>query len=221
MAFIDTIISEVSLILSYLSEIVGLTPIGLISALALLVLLFILGIFIIIEFIRIRQILMDVNRRIVVMGQKAVQHSPESKLKKIFDDKRMLDQKQNNIYESTHQLDDAEQSMRTFSVPDELQIHGRDGLSGKLKGKTIGNTSEINIEDSSDPLTSNQELKIAVLKLLNASDMPLSLKYLAENLSDQYFDGNYNPILSELGQLEKEGQIEGTSKGGKVYFRKK
>jgi len=42
---------------------------------------------------------------------------------------------------------------------------------------------------------------------------------ILSHLSGKHFDGNYHPLLNELGQLEKEGQIEGTSKGGKVYYR--
>jgi hypothetical protein len=69
-------------------------------------------------------------------------------------------------------------------------------------------------------LTSNTELKSAILKLIKASDMPLSLNHIVGNLPGELFDGNYHPILNELGQLEKEGQVQGTSKGGKAYYRK-
>ena len=97
MSFFDTIISEFNLILSHLSEIVGLTPVVLISAFALLVLLFIFGLFIIIEFKSIRKILMEINRKLMVMGQKEELQSPESNLKKISGYKKMLDQKQNKF----------------------------------------------------------------------------------------------------------------------------
>jgi len=220
MAFIDTIISEILLILSNLSEIVGITPIGLISAFVLLLVLLIFELLIFIEFKSIRTILTEVNRKLIVMGQKEELQSPESNLKKISGYKKMLDQKQNKFNESTQQLDDAQQRRTTFLAQDESQIHGSEGISGKLPGDNIENVTNKNIENFSGSMTSNTQLKGAILKLVKASDMPLSLTHIARNLSGKHFDGNYHPILNELGQLEKEGQIEGTSKGGKAYYRK-
>ena len=88
-----------------------------------------------------------------------------------------------------------------------------------MPGDNIENVTNKNIENFSGSMTSNTQLKGAILKLVKASDMPLSLTHIARNLSGKHFDGNYHPILNELGQLEKEGQIQGTSKGGKVYHR--
>jgi hypothetical protein len=88
-----------------------------------------------------------------------------------------------------------------------------------LPSKNIDHTTNISIENFSDPITGNTELKSTILKLIKASDLLVSLNHIARSLSGKHFDGNYHPLLNELGQLEKEGQIEGTSKGGKVYYR--
>jgi len=96
-----------------------------------------------------------------------------------------------------------------------------EGLSGNLPSDDMENTTKKNIENFSDRIASNTELKGAILKLLKTSDMPRSLPHIAKKLSAKHFDGNYHPILNELGQLEKEGHIEGASKGGKVYYKMK
>ena len=220
MAFFDTMISEISIILSQLSEITGLTPIVLICAFTLLVLLFIFGLVIFIEFKRIRKILKDVNQRLIVLGLKLEQPSLESNLAKIARYKKISNPNQDKFYDSNKQFDVIQQARTAFPAQDKFLKHSSEGLISKLPSQNIDNTTNINIENLSDPLTSNTELKSAILKLIKASDLPLSLNHIVGNLSGELFDGNYHPILNELGQLEKEGQVQGTSKGGKAYYRK-
>ncbi|MDX2440480.1 MAG: hypothetical protein QNK40_07995 [Desulfobacterales bacterium] len=220
MAFFDTMISEVSIILSQLSEITGLTPIVLICAFTLLVLLFIFGLVIFIEFKRIRKILKDVNQRFIVLGLKLEQPSLESNLAKIARYKKISNPIQDKFYDSNKQFDVIQQARTALPAQDKFLKHSSEGLISKLPSQNIDNTTNINIENLSDPLTSNTELKSAILKLIKASDLPLSLNHIVGNLPGELFDGNYHPILNELGQLEKEGQVQGTSKGGKAYYRK-
>lgn len=220
MAFFDTMISEVSIILSQLSEITGLTPIVLICAFTLLVLLFIFGLVIFIEFKRIRKIIKDVNQRLIVLGLKLEQPSLESNLAKIARYKKISNPNQDKFYDSNKQFDVIQQARTALPAQDKFLKHSSEGLISKLPSQNIDNTTNINIENLSDPLTSNTELKSAILKLIKASDMPLSLNHIVGNLPGELFDGNYHPILNELGQLEKEGQVQGTSKGGKAYYRK-
>ena len=70
-------------------------------------------------------------------------------------------------------------------------------------------------------MTSDPQLKSAILKLINIDNIPVSLQDIGKKLPGKYFNGNYNLILNQLKQLEKEGQIEGFLKSGKVYFVKK
>ena len=221
MTFFDNIISEVSQILSYLSELTGLTPIGLMSILALIFFLFIAGIFIFIKFKRIRKVLMDVNQRIIVLGQKLEQSPPKSDLKKISPDKIVFDPNQDKLSDSEEQYSDAQGERPTVPVKNKFQRHGSQRISDTLLSKKREATTDIAIEEFSEPLTSDPELKSAILKLMKGSDMPLSLKYIVKNLSGKYFGGNYHLILNELEQLEKEGQIEGFSTSGNAHFIKK
>ena len=82
-----------------------------------------------------------------------------------------------------------------------------------------GNNS--NTEVISKRLKSDWNLKSAIIKLVNENDAPVSLQDIGNNLSGEYFDGNYSLILNELEQLEEEGLIVGTAKNGKVLFKKK
>jgi len=217
----DNIISVVSQILSYLAELTGLTPIGLMSILALILLLCIVGIFILIKFKRIRKILMDVNQRIIVLGQKLEQSSPKTNLKKISPYKMIFDPDQDKLNDSDEQYNDAQGEKPTIPVQNKFQRHGSQRISDTLLSKKRETTANITIEEFSEPLTSDPELKSAILKLMQGSDMPISLKYIVKNLSGKYFGGNYHLILNELEQLEKEGQIEGFSRSGKAHFIKK
>ena len=219
MTFFDTIISEVSLILSHLSGITGLTPIVLICAFALSLVLFTFGLFIFIELKRIRKSLMEVNRGFFILRQESEQLSLESNITKISGTRRISDLNQHKASDRNRKFDDIRQARTAFPDQDRLLKHSGEGLSSKLPSKNIDHATNINIENSSDPITSNTELKSAILKLIKASDLLLSLNHIAKSLSGNHFDGNYHPLLNELCQLEKEGQIEGTSKGGKVYYR--
>ena len=60
-----------------------------------------------------------------------------------------------------------------------------------------------------------------VLDLISNDDRGIGLQDIVKNLSVEYFDGNYNPILNTLDELEREEKIEGQSISGKLFFRKK
>ena len=199
MAFFDTMISEVSIILSQLSEITGLTPIVLICAFTLLVLLFIFGLVIFIEFKRIRKILKDVNQRFIVLGLKLEQPSLESNLAKIPRYKKISNPNQDKFYDSNKQFDVIQQARTAFPAQDKFLKHSSEGLISKLPSQNIDNTTNINIENLSDPLTSNTELKSAILKLIKASDLPLSLNHIVGNLSNSFFGAtSYNSAVYSI-----------------------
>jgi chaperonin cofactor prefoldin len=67
----------------------------------------------------------------------------------------------------------------------------------------------------------NSGLKNKILDLISKTDKSISLQHLVKHLSEKYFDGNYHPVLNELEQLERDGEIEGQVISGKVFFKKK
>ncbi len=70
-------------------------------------------------------------------------------------------------------------------------------------------------------LKNDSGLKDKLHDLIRNSDHAISLKHLVKELYQKNFDGNYDPIMSDLDQLEREGKIEGQVINGKVFFRMK
>ncbi|MGD8256556.1 MAG: hypothetical protein PVG70_19790 [Desulfobacterales bacterium] len=68
-------------------------------------------------------------------------------------------------------------------------------------------------------LTGNSDLKSVLLDLINNADAAISLQDIVSQLSEDYFDGNYHPIINNLDELEKDKKIEGQSISGKVFFK--
>ena len=83
MVFIDTVTTKVSIVLSFLSEITGLSSIVLICILFFLFLFFIFGLIILLKLRGIRKILIDINRRMnaisIISRQQSSKNSPKSR----------------------------------------------------------------------------------------------------------------------------------------------
>ena len=223
MAFIDTVITEVSIVLSFLSEITGLSSIVLICIISFLFLFLIFGLIILLKLRGIKKILIDMDRRMNAISIIARQQSSKN-TPKINQQIGLSIQNQNTrnrFTNSTQKLNNAQETNASFPGKDESQRHGRKDKNDKLTGKSKETANDFIKEEVPKSLTSDWHLKSAILKLIDKADIPLSLQDIGNKLSGEYFDGNYNLILNEIEQLEKEGLIEGTSKGGKVLFRKK
>ena len=223
MAFIDKVISEVSIVLSHLSETTGLSSIVLIFTFAFLLVFLIFGLIILLKLRGIKIILIDVSRRMNAISITSRQQSSKynSKINQLSRPSIPSQNTQDRFIDSTQKFNNAQETITTSSVQDELQGHGSKEINDKLANKNRETTKNFNGEKISKSLTSDWHLKSAILKLMDEEDLPLSLQDIGKKLSGEYFDGNYNLILNEIGQLEKEELIEGTSKGGKVLFRKR
>ena len=223
MTFINTVISEVSIVLSLLSEITGLSSIVLICILSFLFLFFIFGLIILLKLRGIKKLLIDVDRRMnaisIIARQQTSKYDPT--INQHTSQSIPSQNTQDKIEDRIQKLNNAQEANTTLSVQDELQGPGSKEIKDKLPSKNLDITNNFDSEKISKPLTSDWHIKSAILKLINEDDKPLTLQDIGKKLSGEYFDGNYNLILNELDQLEKEGLIEGASKGGKVLFRKK
>jgi len=223
MTFIDKVVSEVSPVLSHLSETTGLSSIVLIYTFAFLFLFFIIVLIILLKLRGIRKSIIDVNKRMnaisIISRKQSSKYNPE-----INPQMRLSTPNQNTqdrIIDNTQKLNNAQEADTTFSVQDASRKHRSKEISDKLSSQNRETTDNFDIEKISKPLTNDWHFKSAILKLINEDDIPVSLQDIGKKLSPEYFDGDYSLILNELGQLEKEGLIEGTSKSGKVLFRKK
>ena len=223
MVFIDTVITKVSIVLSFLSEISGLSSIVLICILFFLFLFFIFGLIILLKLRGIRKILIDINRRMnaisIISRQQSSKNTPKSN--QHIGQSITSQNARNRFIDSIQKSNNAHEANAAFSGKDELQKHGSKEINDKLASKNRETAKNFNSEKIPESLTSDWHLKSAILKLIDEEDLPLSLQDIGKKLSGEYFDGNYNLILNEIEQLEKEGLLEGTSKGGKVLFRKK
>ena len=223
MAFIDTMITEVSIVLSFLSEITGLSSIVLICIISFLFLFFIFGLIILLKLRGIKKILIDMNRRMnaisIIARQQSSKNTP--KINQHIGLSIPSQNSRNRFINSTQKLNNAQEANAALSGKDELQRHGSKERNDKLAGKSKETTNDFIKEEIPKSLTSDWHLKSAILKLIDEADIPLSLQDIGNKLSGEYFDGNYNLILNEIEQLEKEELIEGTAKGGKVLFRKR
>jgi hypothetical protein len=70
-----------------------------------------------------------------------------------------------------------------------------------------------------DNWKSGSDIKIKILYLLKKTSRPISYHEIAEHLSQDSPDYDFNSILKELDQLEKKGDIIGQVAAGKLYFQ--
>jgi hypothetical protein len=119
-------------------------------------------------------------------------------------------------------LNDVARKGRSIAaVLESFKRHVLDPLRGYLRiGKA---TADINIKNKkfTSTLLSNSDLKKEILNLINKTDKSISLQHMVKHLSGKLFDGNYHPILNEIEQLEKEGEIEGQLINSKIFYKKK
>ena len=223
MAFIDTVIAKVRIVLSFLSEITGLSSIVLICIISFLCLFLIFGLIILLKLRGIKKILIDMDRRMnaisIIARQQSSKNTP--KISQRIGLSTQSQNSRNRFIDSTQKLNNAPETNAAIPDKDEPQRHNSKDRNDKLAGKSKETTNDFIKEEIPKSLTSEWHLKSAILKLIDGADIPLSLQDIGKNLSGEYFDGNFNLILNEIEQLEKEGLIEGTSKGGKVLFKKK
>jgi len=118
--------------------------------------------------------------------------------------------------------DDTNQKTGKVSeVLEGLKKHILGKMKDYLSTKKTKTTAGIKNEEFVSSLKSNSGLKKKILDLISKTDKSISMQHLVKHLSRNDFDGNYHPILNELEQLEREGEIEGQVINGKVFFKKK
>ncbi|MBW2428803.1 MAG: hypothetical protein JRF56_07590 [Deltaproteobacteria bacterium] len=66
---------------------------------------------------------------------------------------------------------------------------------------------------------SSSDIKNKILNLLKITSKPISYHEIAEQLSKDSPDHDFDSILNELDQLEKKGDIIGQVAAGKLYFQ--
>ena len=214
-------LSELVNFFSRLSESAGLHPSITIFMLLLLLLLFMSAGFILFKLSRTGRELIAVERELDTFARNLGQLSPEDNLSQNHPNNGKsdsdLDKRADNLTQ-----DDATHKAGTVSMVLAGFIRH---ILGKMKGylsiHKMQTFADPKSEDFASSLINNSGLRKKILGLISKTDKSISLQHLAKHLSENYFEGNYHPILNELEQLEREGEIEGQVINGKVFFKKK
>ena len=215
--------SELASLFLRLAESARMHPIVVVFMLLLLLLLFISAGFVLVKLRNADRVLIAVDNELDALALNFGQPSAEVNLSQNHPTKGNSDPGRGKLAENPKQ-DDVTQKAGTVSiVGQDLKRHVlwkiNDYLSiKKWKRKT---TAGIKNEEFISSLNDNSGLQNEILDLINKTDKSISLQHLAKHLSQKYFDGNYHPILNELEQLERNGEIEGQVINGKVFFKKK
>jgi hypothetical protein len=189
--------------------------------LLILLLLLIPAGFILFKLRRTDRVLIAVERELDAFARNLEQSSPGVNLSQNHPNKGKSDPNRDKLTDKPKQ-DDVTQKAGTVSVVLEgFKRHVLGKMKDYLSIKKTKTTAGIKSEEFASSLISNSGLKKKIFDIISKTDKSISLQHLVKHLSEKYFDGNYHPILNELEQLEREGEIEGQVLNGKVFFKKK
>ena len=206
-------LSELVNFFSRLAESPGLDPNIIICMLLLLLLLFMSAGFILFKLSRTDKGLIAVERELDDFARNLGQLSPEDNGSQNHPKNGKSDSSPDALTDNLKPDDVAQKAGKVSYVLGKMK-----GYLSIQKRQTI---ADPNSEDFASSLINNSDLRKKILDLISKTDKSISLQHLVRHLSDKYFDGNYHPILNELEQLEREGEIEGQVINGKVFFKKK
>lgn len=189
--------------------------------LLLLLLLFLSAGFILFNLRRTDRVLIAVERELDVFARNLEQPSSGENLSQYQPNNGNFDLNRDNFTDKPKQEDVTQKTGTDSIVLEGIKRHVLGKMKGYLSIKKTKTVADIKGEEFASSLISNSGLKEKILDLISQTDKSISLQHLVKHLSERYFDGNYHPILNELEQLEREGEIEGQVINGKVFFKKK
>lgn len=189
--------------------------------LLLLLLLFLSAGFILFNLRRTDRVLIAVERELDVFARNLEQPSSGENLSQYQPNNGNFDLNRDNFTDKPKQEDVTQKTGTDSIVLEGIKRHVLGKMKGYLSIKKTKTVADIKGEEFASSLISNSGLKEKILDLISQTDKSISLQHLVKHLSERHFDGNYHPILNELEQLEREGEIEGQVINGKVFFKKK
>lgn len=213
--------SELTSLFLRLAESAGMYPFVVVCMLLLLLLLFISAGFVLLKLRNTDRVLSAVDSELDALALNFGQLSAEVNLSQNHPTKGSSDPGRDKLAENPKQDDVTHKAGTVSIVGQALKRHVLRKMSDFLSIKKWKTTAGIKNEEFISSLNDNSGLQNEILDLINKTDKSISLQHLAKHLSQKYFDGNYHPILNELEQLERNGEIEGQVINGKVFFKKK
>jgi len=215
------ILSAFTHFISRLSDSAGLYPNILAFMLVFLLLIVAVAGYILFQLRRTDRELITAERELDVFAQNLKQLSPPADLTQ---NHRTADNFDLNPGKHADRSERNDVIRKTGSILDILIGFKRQALGKMKKSRNIMNAkinADLQNEKFASPLINNSDLRNKILDLISQTDKLVSFQHLVKRLSGKHFDGNYHPILNELEQLEKEGEIEGQVVTGKVFYKKK
>ena len=202
----------ISDILNYfynISSSVGLPPLALLCTILLFLLIYVFGLIILLKVRGIRKDLMAANRNLNTITQRVEQEIESLKAKNA--NRFKVDEK------------------TKFEPPKQVVKASDDGGSDKRfrftkiieheKIRQTNNSPDLSETEMVDNWKSSSDIKNKILYLLKVTSKPISYHEIAEQLSKDSPDHDFDSILKELDQLEKKGDIIGQVAAGKLYFQ--
>ena len=192
---------------NYLNQIlqsIGLPPIFIFSAIALLCLIFIFGLVLLYKIRRIRIDLINVNQNLDKLNLR-------------------LQEDRDSLKADQFRFNMGNENLNTeLQKPEENNSKNKSSdriiSFSEIHGQSV-NQAKINSELSSQKKES--DLKYKILKYLRKNSKPISYSEIAKYLSRGSSESDYELILKELDQLSKEGEIISQVSAGKLFFQKK
>ena len=214
-------LSELVNLISRVSESAGLHPNVTIFMLLLLLLLFMSAGFILFKLSRTDRGLIAVERELDAFVRNLGQLSPEDSLSQNHPNNGNYGPNPDQLTENLKPDDVTRKAGTVSMVLAGFSRHVLGKMKAYLSIQKRQTIADPNSEDFATSLINNSDLRKKILDLISKTDKSISLQHLVRHLSEKYFDGNYHPILNELEQLEREGEIEGQVINGRVFFKKK
>ena len=188
---------------------IGLPPLALVCLVALFIFILIFGLIILSKIRIIRRDLMTVNKGLDTIAQRIEQKIESSKAKNGHhhingDDIKIEPQKQ------VVRISDKTASKKRLHF---TKINGHNTTRQIKKRPDPRDNLFLDTEFNSS------DIKNKILNLLKKTSRPISYHEIAESLSQNSRDHDFNSILKELDQLEKKGDIIGQVMAGKLYFQ--
>ena len=214
-------LSELVNLFSRVSESAGLHPNITIFMLLLLLLLFMSAGFILFKLSRTDKGLIAVDRELDAFARNLGHLSPEDNSSQKHPNTGKSNPNPDELTDNLKQDDIARKAGGGSIILAGFNSHVLGKLKGYLSIQKRQTIFDPNGEDYTTSLINNSGLREKILDLISKTDKSISLQHLVKHLSEKYFDGNYHPILNELEQLERDGEVEGQVINGKVFFKKK
>jgi len=214
------ILAELTHFFSRLSELAGLYPNVLAFMLILLFLIVVAAGYILFQLRKTDRELITAERELDVFAQNLKQLSPATELTQRHPNADKFDLNPDNHSDRPERNDVTRKAGTILNILIDFKIQVLGKMKKFLNIKNAKTNTSLKNEEFTSSLINNSDLRNKILDLISQTDKSISFQQLVKHLSGKYFDGNYHPILNELEQLEKEGEIEGQAIAGKVFYKK-